>query len=50
MQKLEKKRVAGGASWKLLKTKGQICSEYGKKAESRRQKKRCLANAPTVGM
>jgi hypothetical protein len=26
MQKHERKRVAGGASWKLLKTKGQICS------------------------
>jgi len=25
MQKYEKKAVAGGASWKLLKTKVQIC-------------------------
>src|SRR5690349_14709594 len=26
MQKLERKGVAGGASWKLLKTKLQICT------------------------
>ena len=32
MQKNEKKRVAGGASWKLLKLKGQICSGRCEKA------------------
>jgi hypothetical protein len=31
MQKFEKKRVAGGASWKLLKIKVQICSVVARK-------------------
>jgi hypothetical protein len=30
MQMHEKKKVAGGASWKLLKTKVQICREARK--------------------
>lgn len=33
MQKLEKKQVAGGASWKLLKTKVQICNSRVEKME-----------------
>lgn len=37
MQKHEKKEVAGGASWKLLKIKRQICGEECKERKSESQ-------------
>jgi hypothetical protein len=41
MQKFENKRVAGGASWKLLKIKGQNCSVVAKEDVSwRRERQR----------